>query len=186
MSTSIDATTALERAYDDLAKVVASLDASQLALPTCCPDWDVKALLNHILGGGLMYAAVNAGEIASEDAGDVVGDDPMRSDRRGREHQPRLVARCGRSRRRAHLSMGDLPRDSGPGHQRERGRGARVGHRAGNGPSGKPRHRRRHGRLRLLPARATRRVPRPWCLRCRGRSRGRCADDRSPSRLPRA
>jgi uncharacterized protein (TIGR03086 family) len=36
----------------------------------------VKALLNHILGGGLMYAAVNAGEIASEDAGDVVGDDP--------------------------------------------------------------------------------------------------------------
>src|SRR4029453_6794510 len=79
MHTTIDATTALERAYDDLAKVVANLDAAQLALPTCSPDWDVKALLNHILGGGLMYAAVNAGEAASEDAGDVVGDDPMRA-----------------------------------------------------------------------------------------------------------
>jgi uncharacterized protein (TIGR03086 family) len=79
MRTTIDATTALERAYDDLAKVVANLDAAQLALPTCSPDWDVKALLNHILGGGLMYAAVNAGEAASEDAGDVVGDDPMRA-----------------------------------------------------------------------------------------------------------
>src|SRR4029453_9234052 len=43
---------ALERSFDQLAKVVANLSPDQLALPTSCPDWDVRALLNHTLGGG--------------------------------------------------------------------------------------------------------------------------------------
>ena len=66
---------ALERSYDQLAKVVANLSPDQLALPTACPDWDVRALLNHTLGGGLMYALVNDGQVAGEDQGDVAGDD---------------------------------------------------------------------------------------------------------------
>ena len=67
---------ALERSYDQLAKLAANLSPDQLALPTGCPDWDVRALLNHTLGGGLMYALVNDGQVAGEDQGDVVGDDP--------------------------------------------------------------------------------------------------------------
>jgi len=67
MTEPIDGLTALERAYDDLAKVVANLDAGQLARPTCCPDWDVRGLLNHILGGAVMYTRVNDGETAGED-----------------------------------------------------------------------------------------------------------------------
>ncbi len=73
----IDGVTALERSYDELAKVIANLDAAQLRLPTCCPGWDVRGVLNHILGGALMYTSVNVGEAAGEDAGDVVGDDPV-------------------------------------------------------------------------------------------------------------
>jgi uncharacterized protein (TIGR03086 family) len=72
-----DPIAALERSYDQLAKVVAGLAGDQLALPTCCPEWDVRGLLNHTLGGGLMYALVNDGVAATEDAGDLAGDDPV-------------------------------------------------------------------------------------------------------------
>lgn len=77
MLTPIDGITALERAYDNLAKVVADLEPTQLTLPTCCPAWDVRGLLNHILGGAVMYTMVNAGQAAGEDNGDLVGDDPI-------------------------------------------------------------------------------------------------------------
>ena len=75
MLTTIDGVKPLERSYEQLAAVVAGLDAEQLDLPTCCPEWDVRALLNHVLGGALMYMGANEGEARSEDAGDVVGDD---------------------------------------------------------------------------------------------------------------
>ncbi len=68
---------ALERSYDELAKAVANLSADQLSAPTNCPDWDVRGLLNHTLGGGLMYTLVNDGIVATEDAGDVAGSDPV-------------------------------------------------------------------------------------------------------------
>ena len=77
MTHPIDATTALECSYDTLAKVVANLGPGQLSAPTCCPEWDVRGLLNHILGGAIMYTLVNAGQAAGEDAGDVIGDDPI-------------------------------------------------------------------------------------------------------------
>src|SRR5215217_6842621 len=79
MTKPIEATTALECSYDTLAKVVANLGQGQLSAPTCCPEWDVRGLLNHILGGAIMYTLVNAGHVAGEDAGDVIGDDPVRA-----------------------------------------------------------------------------------------------------------
>lgn len=77
MTDPIDPIAALERSYDELAKVVANLSPDQLAQPTGCPDWDGRGLLNHTLGGGLMYTLVNEGQAATEDAGDVVGADPV-------------------------------------------------------------------------------------------------------------
>jgi len=77
MTKPMDATTALECSYDTLAKVVANLGPGQLSAPTCCPGWDVRGLLNHILGGAIMYTLVNAGHAAGEDAGDVIGEDPI-------------------------------------------------------------------------------------------------------------
>src|SRR3954467_13666945 len=76
MSGTIHPITGLGRAYRDLAKVLANLDSEQLTRPTNCPAWDVRGLLNHILGGALMYIRVNEGESAGEDAGDVAGNDP--------------------------------------------------------------------------------------------------------------
>lgn len=66
----------LERAYQDLATVTADLQPGQLTLSTCCPAWDVRGLLNHILGGAVMYTRINAGRVASEDQGDLTGNDP--------------------------------------------------------------------------------------------------------------
>ena len=75
MLTTIDGVTALERSYEELAAVVAGVDDDQLDLPTGCPQWDVRGLLNHVLGGALMYIGANNGEVLGEDAGDVAGRD---------------------------------------------------------------------------------------------------------------
>jgi uncharacterized protein (TIGR03086 family) len=76
MTGSTEAITALERAYDDLARVVAGLDGPDLERATDCGGWDVRALLDHTLGTAVMFTLVNAGLAAGEDAGDVVADDP--------------------------------------------------------------------------------------------------------------
>jgi uncharacterized protein (TIGR03086 family) len=73
----LDGVTALQRAYDGLAGVVSTLTTDRLALPTNCPGWDVRALLNHTLGTAVMFTRANAGELAGEDAGDVIGDDAV-------------------------------------------------------------------------------------------------------------
>jgi uncharacterized protein (TIGR03086 family) len=77
MTGSIDDVTALQRAYDDLARVVSNLGVDELTMPTCCPEWDVRGLLNHTLGAAVMFTLANAGQAAGEDAGDLVGDDPV-------------------------------------------------------------------------------------------------------------
>lgn len=72
----IDHITALERAYDDLTRVVSNVGPDELTARTGCPEWDVRDLLNHTLGTATMFTLANAGEEAGEDAGDLVGGDP--------------------------------------------------------------------------------------------------------------
>ena len=79
MTESIDHITALERAYDDLTRVVSNVGVDALTMPTRCPGWDVRGLLNHTLGAAVMFTLANAGHAAGEDAGDLVGADPLRA-----------------------------------------------------------------------------------------------------------
>ena len=72
----MDVVTAIERSYEQTSTLVAGLDAAQLAAPSPCSGWDVRATLNHLLGATWMFTLVNQGHAAVEDAGDVVGDDP--------------------------------------------------------------------------------------------------------------
>ena len=65
-------------------KVVAGIKPDQLTNPTPCSEWDVRALLNHITGGSLMFAeCVESGSIADDEmarltTSDLVGDDYVR------------------------------------------------------------------------------------------------------------
>lgn len=66
---------ALEGAYARATALAAELDPHDLERPTPCAGWDVRAVLNHLLGTMRMFAIVNEGGVAGEDAGDLVGDD---------------------------------------------------------------------------------------------------------------
>jgi uncharacterized protein (TIGR03086 family) len=72
----MDGAAALERSYDDLGARMGKVGPTELALPSPCEGWDVRAMLNHTLGAGWMFTLVNQGQSVGEDAGDVVGADP--------------------------------------------------------------------------------------------------------------
>jgi uncharacterized protein (TIGR03086 family) len=66
---------------DTLTKLVANVRPDQMNAPTPCTEWDMRALLNHFVGGAGMFAAAFNGEdvqIESDGPGpDLVGDDPL-------------------------------------------------------------------------------------------------------------
>ena len=56
-------TETLERAFGVAKQVLAGVKPDQLDLPTPCASWDVRALINHLVGGSFFFAAAtNAGE----------------------------------------------------------------------------------------------------------------------------
>jgi uncharacterized protein (TIGR03086 family) len=73
------ATEALERAFESTRQVLSNVQPNQLDDPTPCQSWDVRALINHIVGGSHWFAAtVEAGQapaVPETDyaAGDFVG-----------------------------------------------------------------------------------------------------------------
>jgi uncharacterized protein (TIGR03086 family) len=71
----MDGVQALERAYDGLNKTMGNVSTDQLAAPSCCSEWDLRAMLNHLLGAGWMFTMANDGTSVPEDGGDLIGDD---------------------------------------------------------------------------------------------------------------
>jgi uncharacterized protein (TIGR03086 family) len=69
--------TALDGAYERCAKVIAGIDGAQLALPTPCTEWDVRATLDHLIGATWMFTLVNQGQAVGEDARTLADGDPM-------------------------------------------------------------------------------------------------------------
>jgi uncharacterized protein (TIGR03086 family) len=70
----VDPVDALERSWTASTTLVAAVSPEQLGRATACVGWDVKALLNHTLGECQMMTLVNAGEDASNERGDFVGE----------------------------------------------------------------------------------------------------------------
>jgi uncharacterized protein (TIGR03086 family) len=59
-----------------LTPLVHATPASALTNPTPCDEWAVRDLLNHLVGGGYMFAAGLNGEALSGDPNaDLIGDD---------------------------------------------------------------------------------------------------------------
>ena len=78
-----------ERALDETARLVDAVRPDQMGLPTPCSDWDVQALLAHLVGGNIRYAGVTRGEPIQRGPArgggpsvDLLGDDPAGAYRR--------------------------------------------------------------------------------------------------------
>jgi uncharacterized protein (TIGR03086 family) len=81
----MDPNTHLERAVAQAKKIVAGVRDDQLTAPTPCSEWDVKALLAHMLGGALMSGAgAREGSVPASMMGDMGRPDFVGADFRER------------------------------------------------------------------------------------------------------
>lgn len=94
----------LHHATDWTAKTVAGVVPGQLAAPTPCAEWNVRALLDHLIGGTWMFAAAIGGP---------AGDDPAAPDaerfRAGADALLTTLREPGALDRTAQLPIGPVP-----------------------------------------------------------------------------
>jgi uncharacterized protein (TIGR03086 family) len=67
----------LDRTLDAAEAVVAAIQPGQWASPTPCTELDVRQVVNHLVSGNLLFAALVRGEPLPERGEDHLGDDPL-------------------------------------------------------------------------------------------------------------
>ncbi|MFI7002772.1 TIGR03086 family metal-binding protein [Nocardia sp. NPDC050175] len=68
----------IDRALDATSLIVAALDESSMAAPTPCREWDVRTVLNHMVGNMHFFAAALSGTDSGADhESDWLGGDPQ-------------------------------------------------------------------------------------------------------------
>src|SRR4051812_50046371 len=71
-------------ALDATGRTVAGIRPDQLSAPTPDAEWDVRALLNHVVAGNLWAAELGSGKtieaVGDRLDGDGLGDDPTAAD----------------------------------------------------------------------------------------------------------
>jgi uncharacterized protein (TIGR03083 family) len=76
----------LERALTAAQAVVGGIQPSQWTLPTPCTELDVREVLNHLVSGNLLFAAIVRGEpLPDRDADQLGGDPPAAFQRAAKE-----------------------------------------------------------------------------------------------------
>ena len=68
----------LERSYAHSERVIAGVSSDDFDRPTPCPEWNVRALLDHYIGAVAMFPGMLRGE-QPDVSGDNVGSDPTAS-----------------------------------------------------------------------------------------------------------
>jgi uncharacterized protein (TIGR03086 family) len=100
-----------QRALASTGAFVAATSPDQLGHDTPCEGWDVRALLNHVIGGNRLYSAAAAGESADWDTrdGDWIRDDHRSAYDRSVDEVTSRFARLDLAEDRVDLPFGQLP-----------------------------------------------------------------------------
>ena len=92
---------------------VTQVSPDQWSAPTPCPDWDVRALINHIVVEDRwtvpLFAGATIAQVGDQFDGDQLGADPAGSARDAAAHADVAVSEPGALDRTVHLSFGDAP-----------------------------------------------------------------------------
>jgi uncharacterized protein (TIGR03086 family) len=102
-----------EAALDVFDTRVHEVPEDRWSAPTPCSEWDVRALVNHVVGELLWAAPLVEGrtiaEVGDQFDGDVLGADPSASWHRASGAAHSAFAEPGALARTVHLSYGDEP-----------------------------------------------------------------------------
>jgi uncharacterized protein (TIGR03086 family) len=108
----IDTVELYRRATDEFAARVRLVGARWTAA-TPCTDWDVRALVRHIVEEELwappLFAGRTVAEVGDGLSGDLLGDNPVRTFEQASAAAVEAVRGPGAMERTVHLSFGDFP-----------------------------------------------------------------------------
>lgn len=82
MTNTSDLGAALSTALSATEPIVAAITGEHWEAPTCCPDWSVHALLNHLVAGNQFFAAALTDRAAPDWSADHLDGDPLGAYRR--------------------------------------------------------------------------------------------------------
>ncbi|HET6954332.1 MAG TPA: TIGR03086 family metal-binding protein [Acidimicrobiales bacterium] len=101
------------RSVEDFVAAVATVKDAHWDAPTPCPDWDVRALVNHVVYEDLwtvpMMEGATIAEVGDRFEGDMLGADPAAAARAAGDTATIAAASGIVAGRTVHLSFGDTP-----------------------------------------------------------------------------
>jgi uncharacterized protein (TIGR03086 family) len=107
----MDVKTLHRRTVDSWQRFLEGVSADQWQLPTPCTDWDVRALVNHVVGEerwtGPLLDGMTIAEVGDRFDGDLLGDDPQATGREASAESAAAVDSKLDGIDQVHLSYGD-------------------------------------------------------------------------------
>jgi uncharacterized protein (TIGR03086 family) len=101
------------RSVERFAELTRGVGDDQWAMPTPCTEWDVRALVNHLVYEERWTVPLMAGstiaDVGDRFEGDLLGDDPGGATAAAGQEAIAAVAEPGAVERTVHLSFGDVP-----------------------------------------------------------------------------
>jgi uncharacterized protein (TIGR03086 family) len=98
---------------DGFGQRLSAVSADQWTAPTPCDEWDVRALVNHVVGELLWMPPLLAGQTVADVGdrfdGDVLGDNPHATFTEAAVGARAAVGEPGALESTVHLSFGDFP-----------------------------------------------------------------------------
>ena len=100
-----------DRALEATTSIVANVDASQLSAPTPCTEFDVRALLNHMIGGNHQFVKIAAGEAGDSmpATGDFVVNDALTPYRKSADAVSQAWSEPSVLEKTVHLPFAEVP-----------------------------------------------------------------------------